>query len=64
MKKHIFLLFSLLVFAITANAQYKMVITLANGEKIEKQVWDIQNVSFEPLGSVDTPDIPEAVDSD
>ncbi len=62
MKKHIFLLFSLLVFAITANAQYKMVITLANGEKIEKQVWDIQNVSFEPLGSVDTPDIPEAVD--
>lgn len=62
MKKHIFLLFSLLVFAITANAQYKMVITLANGEKIEKQVWDIQNVTFEPLGSVDTPDIPEAVD--
>lgn len=62
MKKHIFLLFSLLVFAITAHAQYKMVITLANGEKIEKQVWDIQNVTFEPLGSVDTPDIPEAVD--
>lgn len=62
MKKYIFLLFSFLVFAITVNAQYKMVITLANGEKIEKQVWDIQNVTFEPLGSVATPDIPEAVD--
>ncbi len=62
MKKYIFLLFSFLVFAITVHAQYKMVITLANGEKIEKQVWDIQNVTFEPLGSVDTPNKPEAVD--
>ena len=62
MKKYIFLLFSFLVFAITANAQYKMVITLANGEKIEKEVWDIQNVAFEPLGSVATPDVQEAVD--
>ncbi len=62
MKKHIFLLFSLLVLAITAHAQYKMVITQANGEKKEYQVWDIQNVTFEPLGSVATPDVPEAVD--
>ena len=62
MKKYIFLLFSFLVFAITASAQYKMVITLANGEKIEKEVWDIQNVAFEPLGSVATPDVQEAVD--
>lgn len=62
MKKYIFLLFSFLVFAITANAQYKMVITLANGEKIEKEVWDIQNVAFEPLGSVATPDVQDAVD--
>ena len=62
MKKYIFLLFSFLVFAIAANAQYKMVITLANGEKIEKEVWDIQNVAFEPLGSVATPDVQEAVD--
>ena len=62
MKKYIFLLFSFLVFAVTVNAQYKMVITLANGEKIEKQVWDIQNVTFEPLGSVESPTVSEAVD--
>lgn len=62
MKKYIFLLFSFLVLTIAANAQYKMVITLANGEKIEKQVWDIQNVTFEPLGSVAKPEIQEAVD--
>lgn len=62
MKKYIFLLFSFLVFAITVNAQYKMVITMANGEKIEKQVWDIQNVTFEPLGTVATPTKQEAVD--
>ena len=62
MKKYIFLLLSLLVFAITVNAQYKMVVTMANGEKIEKQVWDIKNVTFEPLGTVDTPTKQEAVD--
>lgn len=62
MKKYIFLLLSLLVFAISSNAQYKMVVTMANGEKIEKQVWDIKNVTFEPLGTVATPTKQEAVD--
>ena len=62
MKKYFFLLLSFLVFAITAHAQYKMVVTHANGDKNEYQVWDIQNVTFEPVGSVAKPDIPEAVD--
>lgn len=62
MKKFLASLLGLLCMTLSASAQQKIVITLANGEKIEKQVWEVSTITFEPSGTVAKPDTAKAVD--
>lgn len=62
MKKFLASLLGLLCMTLSASAQQKIVITLANGETIEKQVWEVSSITFEPSGTVAKPDTAKAVD--
>lgn len=62
MKKFLASLLGLLCMTLSASAQHKIVITLANGETIEKQVWEVSSITFEPSGTVAKPDTAKAVD--
>jgi hypothetical protein len=62
MKKNILLFILLSVISTMAVAQQKVVIKLIDGTTIVKEVWEVQNITFEPSSSVTSPATAEAID--
>ncbi len=62
MKRNIFVILLMFVCFTLANAQQKIIIKLIDGTIIEKEVWEVENISFSTSTVIATPQVASAVD--
>lgn len=65
MKRAFLLTYSLLLCFLTSMAQHKVIISLTDGTTIEKDVWEVESITFgdsDPISIIEPADTTEAVD--